>query len=125
MIATVLVLLLSMIAKEGQKEILSMAVDVLKEEEEDSLGLAGRGDRPAQEETTLTPSFLISDVLGQQYWGGKPLRFTISLKYTQGSFIYHVILFWSFLDATPLSSTISFKDRKGKINNAKFYGHYC
>ena len=63
-----------MIAKEDQKETLSMAVDVV-EEEEDSLGLGGRGDKPAQEKTTLTQSFWTSDVLGQLSWGGRQLRF--------------------------------------------------
>ena len=74
MTATVLTLLLSMIVKEDQKETLSMAADVV-EEEEDSLGLGGRGDKPAQEKTTLTQSFWTSDVLGQLSWGGRQLRF--------------------------------------------------
>ena len=83
MTAIVLTLLLSMTVKEDQKETLSMAVDVVEEEEEeeDSLGLEGRGGKPTQEETTLIQSFWTSDVLGQQFWGGRQLRCIISVKY--------------------------------------------
>ena len=83
-LAIVLLLLLSLlqslIVKEDLKETLSMTVDVV-EEEEDSLGLGGRGDKPAQEEETLILSFWTSDVLEQQFWGGRQHRFIISLKY--------------------------------------------
>ena len=63
-------LLQSLIVKEDLKETLSMTVDVV---EEDSLGLEGRKGRPTKVETTLTLSFLTSDVLEQPFWVGQQL----------------------------------------------------